>query len=117
MMQLDDIALQRLRDDAGALASHLLFPQLRRKTGRLGQMVTRNISSYLQQIIDLDAGRHLWKYRLHNIVDRRPICFFHLLKREGNNLSLSFGTGIVRIHQTETPICNRLHTVQMVHAR
>ena len=49
-------------------ASHLLFPQLRRETGRLGQMVTRNISSYLQQIIDLDAGRHLWKYRLHNII-------------------------------------------------
>ena len=29
----------------------------------------------------------------------------------------SVGKGIVRIHQTETPICNRLHTVQMVHAR
>ena len=74
-------------------------------------MVTRNISSYLQQIIDLDAGRHLWKYRLHNIVDRRPICFFHLLKREGNNLSLPFGTGIVRIHQTETSVSNGLDTV------
>ena len=75
-------------------------------------MVTRNISSYLQQIIDLDAGRHLWKYRLHNIVDRRPICFFIFSNAREITFLCRSVRGIVRIHRTETPICNRLHTVR-----
>ena len=52
---------------------------------------------------------------------RSAVCFlfglFCLFQRQGHNLSLAFRSVKIGIHQTQSGIRHRLHSVQMIHSR
>ena len=116
-MKLHHIALQRLRDDARALALYLCIASGGREAHGFSQMIFRYAPPHAQDVAHINTGGDLRKYGLNDIVDRSPVCLLRLLKGQGDHLSLALCARKVRIHQPQAAVRNSLHAVQMVHAR
>ena len=117
LMKKHHVALQRLRNDAGALGAHARVASRRRESAGLAHVKLVYIPGQIHHLAHLHVGGQVGEHSLDDGVERRPVRLLRLLKGQVDDLSLSFGSGKVRVHQTQTAIGHRLHAVQMVHAR
>ena len=87
-----------------------IAPGLRESCG-FSQMEFTDVLCIIHQIIYPDTGRNLREYRSNQNIQSLEIRRFRFFKSLLDNLSLTFCTGEVRIHQTKTSISHGLNTV------
>ena len=115
-MKQFDIALKRCRNNNRSLLAHIRLTARLRESSRIYEMELRDVLRIVYKIIHPKAGVSIREHGSDQTIKSLEICLLRLLKRKADNLSLALSTRIIRIHQTETTICNCLNTVKMIHS-
>ena len=116
-MQLLDIALECLRDDAGAALSYdRLAPGIREAAG-IAHVELAHHADRLAGLLPAHIGGYHLQHDARHVRERRRVRLLHLVKAQTYDLPLALCTRVVIVHIAQTRVCYRLYSVQMIHAR
>ena len=116
-VQIFDILLERVRNDAGALEAHVNLAAIHREADGLHNAVLLDIGREAHAVVPGETRRNHREQVAREVRECRRIRLLCLLHAELQDAALPLGSRVVVVHVAETRIGDCLNAVQMVHAR